>query len=399
MSHLEKIALLKSMESNISLYPHQKEALDKLFSGAILCGGTGSGKSYTALYFYKKKFQHLPLYVITTAKKRDEKDWVVEAGNVGIVDITVDSWNNIVKYRDVKHAFFIFDEQRVIGYGKWSKTFIKIAKENEWILVTATPGDVWSDYIPVFIANGYYRNKSHFADTHIEYNPYVKFPQIKRYHNEDKLSYLRDRLLVMMPDERHTVPHRKYVTTEYDKDLYFNTIKNRWNPYSQTPVKNASELLSIIRQIVASDETRKWYAGYIIGLHDRIIVFYNFDYELEILKEVCDKIGRRYFQWNGKKHEHLPENGDWVYLTQYMAGAEGWNCTTTNVILFYSLNYSYRMVTQSEGRIDRINTPFTDLEYFYLVSDSSIDNAIFRAVKHKKKFNEAAWMKRRGLIF
>lgn len=387
------------MGSDIFLYPHQKEALDKLFSGAILCGGTGSGKTYTSLYFYKNNFNHLPLYVITTAKKRDDKDWLTEAANVGIDTITVDSWNNIVKYKDAKHGFFIFDEQRVVGYGRWSKTFIKIAKENDWILVTATPGDVWSDYIPVFIANGYYQNKTNFADQHIEYNPYVKFPQIKRYHNEDKLEKLRDSILIRMQDDRHTVAHRKFVNTDYDKDAYFGAIQKRWNPYTDTPVKNASELMSILRQIVSADESRKWYASYIIGLHDRIIVFYNFDYELAILKEICESIGRRYFQWNGHKHEYLPEDGDWVYLTQYMAGAEGWNCTTTNVILFYSLHYSYRITTQSEGRIDRINTPFTDLEYFYLTSQSSIDNSIFRAIKHKKRFNESAWLQRRGLLF
>lgn len=383
------------MESKIKLFPHQEEALEKLFSGAILCGGTGSGKTYTSLFFYKKKYADRPLHIITTAKKRDENDWQEEALAVGIEDIVVDSWNNIEKYKDVKRAFFVFDEQRVVGAGKWAKTFVKIAKQNEWILVTATPGDVWTDYISVFIANNFYRNKTDFVQQHIEYNPFVNFPQIKKYHNTDKLSILRDKILILMPDERHTKAIKKNVSVGYDKELYLKTMNERWNPFTNEPISNASEYLYTLRRIVSTSEERIWYANYIISVHERIIVFYNFDYELEILKDICEKSGRRYAQWNGHKHEYLPDTENWVYLTQYMAGSEGWNCTETNIILFYSLNYSYRTTKQSEGRIDRINTPYTNLEYFYLMAKESIDENIFKAIKHKKSFNESAWLKRR----
>lgn len=369
-----------------------------MFSGAILCGSTGSGKTFTGLFFYKQKHGSKDLYVITTAKKRDEGDWEREARLAGIDHISVDSWNNIQKYKDVKHAFFIFDEQRVVGYGKWSKTFIKIAKQNLWILLSATPGDTWSDYIPVFIANGFYKNKTEFVDRHIEYNPYVNFPSIKRYHNTHILERYRSRILIEMPDKRHTTPMRKYVKVDYDKELYSLAMKHRWHPTENRPIQNASELLHILREIVADSDHRLWYIRYLIDLHERVIIFYNFNHELELLKQVCEMDGRLYFQWNGRRHDHLPEDEDrWVYLVQYSAGSEGWNCTSTNVVIFYSLNYSYRMMTQAEGRIDRLNTPYRELEYFYLLSDSPIERSIFRAIKYKKDFNERAWLRRSNL--
>lgn len=137
----------------ISLFPWQEKAVKQLKSGSILCGGVGSGKTFTSLMFVKRNYS-VPVIVITTAKKRDTNDWQRDSKKIGLKDVKVDSWNNIEKYKDIKDHFFIFDEQRVVGYGKWAKSFIKISKSNDWILLSATPGDTWMNYIPTFIANG-----------------------------------------------------------------------------------------------------------------------------------------------------------------------------------------------------------------------------------------------------
>lgn len=382
--------------SKIELYPDQREALEKLYSGALLCGGTGSGKTYTSLFFYKEKYFTRPLYVITTAKKRDDKDWQNESENIGIKNITVDSWNNIEKYKDVENAFFIFDEQRVVGYGKWAKTFIKISRHNAWILATATPADTWMDYIPVFIANGYYKNKSEFIQKHVEFNPYVKFPQVKRYHGIKELERNRDRTLVLMENVKHTKPIRKFVKIEHDNELYMRVRKDRWNPYTDAPIQNNPEYHYLLRKTASDNDYRKWYTSYLIDLHDKIIIFYNFDHELETLREVCEDSGKVYTEWNGHKHEPVPNEDRWVYLTQYSAGAEAWNCIETNAMLFYTPNYSYRMTKQAEGRIDRRNTPFIELEYFYFISDT-IEKDIIQALRKKKNFNRDAWSRRRGI--
>lgn len=376
-----------------NLYPHQEEALGRLHPGAILFGDVGSGKTFTSLVYYQRNYPDRDLYIITTAMKRDSGDWQHEAGIVGVQPTVVDSWNNISKYIKIKNAFFIFDEQRVVGYGKWSTSFIAISKLNKWILLSGTPGDTWSDYIPVFIANGFYRNKTDFTEQHIEFDRFAKYPKIKAYHNQGRLMKLRNQILVPMKIKRHTTRIKKPVNCKYNKDIYKVVMEKRWNPFTNAPIENASELTQVVRRIVATDHDRQWVAKWVMDVNPRVIVFYNYNYELDILMEIAEQTGKPIGQWNGKAHEAIPLTEDWIYLVQYTAGAEGWNCTSTNVMMFYSLNYSYRIMEQAEGRIDRLNTKYKELEYFYLTSDSPIDKSVKKAVDTKKTFNETAWAK------
>ena len=212
-----------------SLYKHQTDALKKIKSGSILNGGVGSGKTITSLVFYKENFADRPLYVITTAKKRDTGDWEDDAFKVGVEIQRVDSWNNITNYVNIDNAFFIFDEQRVVGYSAWGKAFIKIARANKWILLTATPGDTWMEYMTVFIANGFYKNKSDFVDKHVEFDQWVKYPKIKNYHNVGVLMRNRNAILVPMHFERDTQRLRKYIKSTYNQEQYERIMKDRWN--------------------------------------------------------------------------------------------------------------------------------------------------------------------------
>lgn len=382
-----------------NLYPHQEEALSKLKSGSILNGGVGSGKTLTSLVFYKKYFSDRKLYVITTAKKRDTGDWEEDAEKAGVTIEAVDSWNNIKNYMWLENAFVIFDEQRVVGYSTWGKSFIKICQKNKWILLTATPGDSWMEYMTVFIANGFYRNKSDFIDQHVEFDQWVKYPKIKRYHNEGKLVRQRRQILVPMHFERSTTRHRRLIMSTYDQDAYNDIMQKRWNIFEDKPIENAPEMLQCLRRLVASDQDRIFNARFYMDTNDRLIVFYNYNYERDILINIANELGREYWQWNGHVHEDVPDTDRWLYFVQYTAGAEGWNCITTNVILFYSLNYSFKITEQAEGRIDRLNTKFVDLEYYFLMSASNIEKDIYKAIKTKQKFNESAWLKGRGISF
>lgn len=396
----------------IDLFDYQKDAIDRMKNGCILCGGVGSGKSRTALAYYYKcqggSFDRLAflkshpkdLYIITTAKKRDSMDWEDElapfllstipehnqsAGN----KVVVDSWNNIKKYARVQNAFFIFDEQRVVGYGEWSKTFIHISKNNDWILLSATPGDKWEDYIPVFIANGFYRNKTEFEREHLVFDPWVKYRKVSRYLGVRRLERLRDRILVDMDFDRKTIAHHEDVFCYYDKHTYRDILKNRWDPFKDEPIRQASGLCYVLRRLVNTDPSRRNALLDIFQKHPKLIVFYNFDYELDILKEIFGELSNvEISEWNGHKHQPIPDCESWVYLVQYTAGAEGWNCIITDTIVFFSQNYSYKIVEQACGRIDRLNTPFTDLYYYHLRSRSGIDLGIHRALAAKKKFNE-----------
>lgn len=406
--------------AGISLRDYQLDAIDRMKNGCILVGGVGSGKSRTSLgYYYKEQGGVLgankyvkmknpkDLYIITTARKRDTKEWEGELVPFFLTThsecsfyknkVVVDSWNNIQKYKDVKNAFFIFDEQRVVGYGAWSKSFIKIAKSNDWILLSATPGDTWSDYIPVFIANGFYRTKTQFMDEHVVWSRFSKYPKIDRYVNTGRLIRLRDRILVEMDFKRETVSHHEDVFVKYDISMYKDVGKFRWNPYKKEPILNASELCYIWRRIVNSDDSRQVALLEIFEKHPKMIVFYNFDYELDILKGLYYGEDVEVAEWNGHKHQPIPESDSWVYLVQYTAGAEGWNCIKTDTIVFYSQNYSYKVMQQAAGRIDRLNTPFRELWYYHLKTRSGIDLAISRALREKKNFNEGRYVQRSNM--
>ena len=399
----------------IGLYDYQIDAVKRMKNGCILNGGVGSGKSRTALaYYYLRNGgdpaslcgdNYIPmddppkdLYIITTARKRDTLEWDGDMGpfllstntdvNLYCNKVVVDSWNNITKYKEVTGAFFIFDEDRVTGSGVWVKSFLKIAKSNEWIILSATPGDTWQDYIPVFLANGFYKNKSEFIREHIVYSRFSKFPKVDRYLNTGRLIRLRNNILIDMDFHRDTIPHHEDVYVSYDTSAYKDICRNRWNPWEDRPIENAAEFCYSLRKIVNTDEARQVALLQIIEKHPKAIIFYNFDYELDILKKLYYGEDFEIAEWNGHKHQEVPKGDKWVYLVQYTAGNEGWNCVRTDTIIFYSQNYSYKVMTQAAGRIDRLNTPYKDLYYYHIKSRSGIDLAINKALKNKKKFNE-----------
>ena len=434
------------------LYPHQQDALQHLDNGKILWGGVGTGKSLVAAAYYAEKESPKDVYVITTAKKRDSVEWEGEFAKYGTGKsigtttkgiLTVDSWNNIGKYRKVKEAFFIFDEQRLVGSGTWVASFVEIAKANRWILLTATPGDNWLDYIPVFIANGFYKTRTEFKREHVVYKPYSKFPKVERYTGLGSLVRHRNSLLVEMPYLRHTVRHSTNIPVEFDKELFNKVVKRKWHVYEARPLRGVAELFLVMRKVVNSDKSRLDILRELLDTHKRLIVFYNFDYELDLLRSLTSPLNSlenptktlniletasisdlkeprqknsistilldskleinntdpkmlksfSVAEWNGHKHEAIPETESWLYLVQYSAGAEGWNCTSTNAMVFYSLTYSYKLWHQAHGRIDRLNTDYSDLYYYTLMSDSVIDKAIGECLSNKKSFNESGYMR------
>lgn len=403
--------------AGIKLYDYQLDAVNQMKNGCILCGDVGSGKSRTSLaYYYKEQGGILgtnsyvemknpkDLYIITTARKRDTLEWEEELAPFLLTThtedaiycnhkVAIDSWNNIGKYKDITGAFFIFDEQRVIGYGAWTQAFLKICKANDWILLSATPGDCWSDYIPVFVANGFYRNKTDFIREHVVYSKFTNFPKIDRYINTGRLIRLRNRVLVDMDFSRKTIAHHEDVYCKYDISKYKDAMRNRWDPFKDEPIQQASGLCYVLRRIVNCDVSRQVTLLELFEKHPKMIIFYNFDYELDILKGLYYGDDVEIAEWNGHAHNHIPTSEQWVYLVQYTAGCEGWNCVKTDTIVFYSQNYSYKVMAQASGRIDRLNTPFRDLYYYHLKTRSGIDLAISKALANKKKFNERSFTK------
>lgn len=403
-----KHVMVPVKQMTIELYKHQTEVIDKLKSGSILCGGVGSGKSRTALtYYFTKECEgsieinglgkYSPmkkpkqLYIITTARKRDLLEWEGECLYflLGEDIVKVDSWNNIKKYINIKDSFFIFDEQRLVGSGVWVESFLEITKKNNWILLTATPGDNWMDYIPVFIANNFYKNRTEFIRRHVIYNRYSKFPKVDRYIETARLLRLKEEITVTMNYIKPIKIISNVITTSFDRENFLKVFKRRWNIFEEKPIKNINELFFLMRRVVNSDSSRVEAIEEFLKKHQKIIVFYNFNYELKILRSFAEKKNIVFSEWNGHKHEPIPETESWLYLVQYTAGAEGWNCVETNCIVFYSQNYSYKAMVQAAGRIDRVNTSFSILYYYYLRSESFIDLEIAKALEKKQNFHES----------
>lgn len=405
---------------NPKLDEGQRKALSELRNGNILCGGVGTGKSRTGLAYYYCKVcggridgkdhgldrDQIPmlwpkdLYIITTAKKRDKREWEDELNAFLLstdpekcpykIKIVVDSWNNIKKYVDVKDSFFLFDEQRVVGYGPWSRMFIRIAQMNQWIFLSATPGDCWMDYLSIFIANGYFRNKRDFEQRHVVYNRYSKYPQVDKYINDQILQRMRDSILVNIDYDNPRVRHQEVFLVDYDKESYRVLMKDRWNIYENKPIENISELCYLLRKTVNAHPSRLNETLRIAEECPRLIIFYNFNYELDMLRSAPWPEGTVIGEWNGQRHDmEVPKSDRWVYLVNYIGGSEGWNCIETNTMLFYSQNYSYKALEQAMGRIDRRNTSFRDLYYYSFKTYAPIDMAISRALKRKKNFNES----------
>ena len=410
-----KVTPIKKSKPDNILYDFQMEAVKNAFIGSIFNGGTGTGKSRTGLYFYFKEqggwfegSDYTPmkdpkdLYIITTAAKRDKNEWSEEMLpfrmspkpelNYYNNKVIVNSWNNIKKYADVTDSFFIFDEDKVCGSGAWTKTFLKIAKKNDWIMLSATAGDTWMDYWAVFVANGFYKNKSEFIREHVIYSRYSKYPMIERYINTGRLMRLRNRILIDMTVTRHTRPHHEDVYCNYDIPLYKDVIRNRWDPYKQEPLKQASDLCYLLRKIVNSDESRQTRLLELLEDHPRAIIFYSYDYERDILMNLGYGDDVEIAEWTGHKHQPIPDSEKWVYLVNYASGSEGFNCISTDTIIFYSQTYSYKTLTQAAGRVDRLNTKFIDLYSYHLKSRSGIDLAISKALQNKKQFNERRWI-------
>lgn len=408
----------------VNLYSYQYDAVKRMHNGCVLVGGMGSGKSLTALSYYfmiecrgevrhedengnvigSYRFMTNPkdLVIITTARKRDTLEWDkdmaylnLNGDNLKGYKVYVDSWNNIEKYKKMTGAFFIFDEQHVKGNGTWVKTFLNIARKNRWVLLSATPGDKWKDYIPVFVANGFYKNKTEFVNRHFIYSAFTNYPKVIGYLDEPYLEYLRSVVVVQMNYEKKAHVERIDIACTYDKGKYRTIWRDRWDIYDDCPIQESGKLLYLIRRVVNEDESRIERVKEIIKCHKKVIIFYNYTYELNKLRQLMDELEIKYGEWNGEVHSDIPSSDRWAYLVQYTAGSEGWNCTKTNVVIFYSLNYSYSTMMQAEGRVDRLNTPFEDLYYYRLKSSSPIDLAILRALKLKEDFNKKTFLSKR----
>lgn len=379
----------------IELVPHQTEALGKMHNGCVLVGGVGSGKTITSLAYFSQIRPQTRIIAITTAMKRDTGEWYSDAMKMSLrADLVVDSWNNISKYENESDVAFIFDEQKVVGNGPWVKSFLTITSKNEWVVLSATPADTWMDLIPIFIANGFYKNRTEFNREHVVFSRFAKYPKVDRYIDVHRLQLHRNAVYVEMPHLSPATREDHIVEVDFDLDDQISLWSDRWNIYDNVPIKDAGELMRLLRKNANSHPSRYEAVKAICEENPRVIIFYNHDPELEILRLLHTDLDRPLAERNGHNHQDIPDTDEWIYLVQYQSGAEGWNCTSTDTVVFYSLPYSYRSMEQAKGRIDRMNTTYETLHYYILKSQAIIDKGIWKALHRKKNFQASAFAKK-----
>lgn len=374
----------------VTFKDYQKRAINQMHNGCILCGGVGAGKSLTSLGYIDKVYPSGTVYIITPARKRNTGEWFddIRKNDMDETRFVVDSWNNLSKYKDVKDAFFLFDEQKVSGKGTWAKSLIRIAKSNQWILLSATPGDTYDDYATVLIANGFVRNRTTWYDEYCVTKSQPFF-HIVDHKNKDVIDMMIRRIFIKMDYQsdkkriERVIPIQARSAGE-EKEI----LMTHKAPGAQMPFTTFAAAIAYVR-MNCYDKSKKTEAlRKIIEKHKKIIVFYNFLSEkLEIERAAIDANVTINF-YNGQRHDPIPDTDEWVYGVQYNSGAEAWNCITTNAMVFYSPNYSYKTMEQAHGRIDRVNSPYECLYYYMLLNELNIDNKVMNALSSKKDFNE-----------
>ena len=378
----------------IKLLKYQEEAIQKLHSGSVLYGATGSGKSLTGLAYYMRCWSHLDLYIITTSKKRNAGEWEEEIAKLGCPPPkAIDSWNRLKNYRMVSDAFFLFDEHKVGGHGKWAQSMITIAKKNKWILLTATPGDVWDDYASIFIANEFVKNKTTWNEDFCIFDRISKYPKIIGYQREDVLKNMRDAVLVPMEyqSEKVPIPYVIPYKVDHEEEAYVLARRKSLRHPEMRAFRNTSAMFAYMRMNLPDKESKIQALADVLKKEPKAIIFYNFTPEKYEIENAARQVNIPFFQYNGQIKDNVPDGDTWVYAVQYTAGAEAWNCITCRTVIFYSMNYSYKVMTQAKGRIDRCNSPFDELHYYYFISpDFEIDQEILNALTRKEKFNEEA---------
>ena len=121
--------------------------------------------------------------------------------------------------------------------------------------------------------------------------------------------------------------------------------------------------------------------------NDRIIIFYNFTKEYELIKNLCETLDKPVSVVNGSKKDlkNYNNHSDSVTLIQYQAGAHGLNLQKANKILYFTLPLSSEMFEQSKKRIHRIGQNKTCF-YYYLIVEKSIEEKIWRTLKMRRDY-------------
>lgn len=145
--------------------------------------------------------------------------------------------------------------------------------------------------------------------------------------------------------------------------------------------------LTASRQLCNSKDKQQAFIDLINSINDRVVVFYNFDSELDTLKTLVKD--RPIAEVNGHTNTEqiYHDNDNCVLFVQYQAGARGLNLQDGNKIIYYSLTLSSDLFEQSKKRIHRIGTKYPCF-YWILQTKDSVEESIYKSLNRQEDYNE-----------
>ena len=128
--------------------------------------------------------------------------------------------------------------------------------------------------------------------------------------------------------------------------------------------------------------------------NNRLIIFYNFTKEKDLIVDICKKLNKSYSIINGeiKDLTAYETNEDSITIVQYQAGAMGLNLQKANKIIYFTLPLSSELFEQSKKRIHRIGQVDTCF-YYYLLAKGTIEESIYKTLLMRKDYTNELYRK------
>lgn len=429
----------------IKLYPHQKDVLEQTtqFNRVAYYLDMGLGKTYCG----SEKMINLDRPVnLVICQKSKVKDWVEHFKNnydCIVDDITSKKgmshffemkWQseNIVPIEQIVPIIGIInydlafrraelgkltdftlmlDESSLIQHKttQRSKFVLNKLKPKNVILLSGTPSsgkyeNLWTqckllgyDISEELFLKQYVNFKNIDTDVGIKKivdkdNPYKNFERLKR-----KLADFG--AVFMKTEEVMDLPEQNFIIKKSSKSkVYTKFMKKSIVEFDGVTLVGDTRLTKRLysRQLCGmyNEERYSMIKELLESTNDRMVIFYNFNAELEQLKVICEELDKPISQVNGsvKDLDNFENIDNTVLLVQYQAGAMGLNLQKANKIIYFSLTESSDLFEQSKKRIHRIGTT-QPCFYYILMCENSVEEDIYKSLLLKQDYNDALFKK------
>ena len=430
------------------LFDYQQQIVDEKYEDSkALFMQMGTGKTFVSMAFFEKS-ERAKLLVVCLATKVDDwnRDLTDELGLDEVVSLNKGTKKNRELMEDAQYlvisfesswrldkelvawvdddTYIIVDESHKIKNpsSKVGKFMRKLGAKTDYkTILTGTPqSNGYIDYYNQFHFLGYLdMNQTNFKKRYaitqmMQYGAGPIFQEIIGYRNTEELdemihnhSVFYDRKLddEELPDEIpvYFPSYPKYRKISNDKVYEFKDgtleIYDTLGAGVMLQRQLASGYISKGGNTEVLDKSKlDWMRDFLEGYDERVVVFYNYNAELEQLKQLLERLDRPYSEYNGHRKDlrAFQESSEGVVLANYGSASTGINdFVIASTMVMYSLTTSYIDFEQAKKRIDRIGQTKKPLFYF-LIMKGTIDARVYHSLQEGKDFDERMYAEHEG---